>query len=187
MDELERLAGRLAHGFNRWAPDDSETQDEILENAALVSQLADELLLNSSRLEVNSAPATPPAPEPMTVLVVDGCPESRRALYSMLDEMGWTVLDAQSAEEALVLSKHHAGPIHIMLTDVVMQEMSGRELAERAASRRPEMRVIYMSGYADAEIMYWGLLGPGVATLQKPVTAEALTRSLSEVNEEQFA
>ncbi len=105
----------------------------------------------------------------------------------MLDGMGYTVLEAQTAEDALLLSRRHAGLIHIMLTDVVMQEMSGRELAERAASLRPEMRVIYMSGYTDAEIMYWGLLGPGVATLQKPVTAEALNCTLSEVNEAQYA
>lgn len=187
MDRLERLAGRLAHGFSRWAPEDSETHDKILETATLVSQLTDEIASNSHLTADDPVRVSPRTTENRTALVVDGCPESRHALHSMLDGMGYTVLEAQTSEDALLLSRRHAGPIHIMLTDVVMQEMSGRELAERAASLRPEMRVIYMSGYTDAEIMYWGLLGPGVATLQKPVTAEALIYTLSEVNEEQYA
>jgi DNA-binding NtrC family response regulator len=103
----------------------------------------------------------------------------------MLDSMGFTVLEAASGEEALRLCTCHAGPIEVMLTDLVMHPMSGRELAERTASLRPEVSVVYMSGYMDADVVYWGMLGPGVATLEKPVTAEALGRALAGVKDEQ--
>ncbi|HOQ47759.1 MAG TPA: response regulator [Bryobacteraceae bacterium] len=188
MDKIERLAGRLAHGFSRWAPHDSETHDEILKAATLVSELTDELASIGFGL-ASTEPADTPArrPQARTALVVDECEESRRALNSMLQDLGYEVLEAPSAGDALLILERHSGPIEIMLTDVVMQEMSGRELAEHAALLKPEMRVIHMSGYTDAEIMYWGLLGPGLAALQKPVTAEALSRSLSEIREEQYA
>ncbi|MGE5568450.1 MAG: response regulator [Rhodospirillales bacterium] len=188
MDRIERLAGRLAHGFSCWAPQDSETHEEILKTATLVSQLTDELASTGFR-PASKEPADMPArtPETRTALVVEECEESRRALKPMLEDLGYEVLEAPSAGGALLLLRRYPGPIEIMLTDVVMQEMSGRELAEHAALFKPEMRVIYMSGYTDAEIMYWGLLGPGLAALQKPVTAEALSRSLSEIREEQYA
>ncbi len=188
MDRLERLAGRLAHGVSRWASEEHKTHEDIFETATLVSQLTEELVSGRHGL-TPGAPArvAQDAPEIRTVLVVDGSPESRRSLRSMLDGMGYTVMEAENGEDALHLSRSHGGPIHVMLTDLVMQEMSGRELAERIAPLRPDMRVVYMSGYTDAEIMYWGMLGPGVATLQKPVTAEALDRKLVEVTEEQYA
>lgn len=188
MDRIERLAGRLAHGFSRWAPQDSETNEEILKTATLVSQLTDELASSGSG-PANEGPLDMPerAPKTRTALVVEECEESRRALNSMLEDLGYEVLQAPSAGDALLILGRYPGPIEIMLTDVVMQEMSGRELAEHAALLKPEMRVIYMSGYTDAEIMYWGLLGPGLAALEKPVTAEALSRSLSEISEEQYA
>jgi two-component system cell cycle sensor histidine kinase/response regulator CckA len=188
MDRLERLAGRLAHGVSRWTTGEPETHEDILETATLVSQLTDELALGRPRTAAGEAARTVPGmPEVRTALIVDVWPESRRALRSMLSGMGYTVLEAASGEDALQVSKNHSGPIHVMLTDLVMQEMSGRELAERLAALRPDMRVVYMSGYTDAEIMYRGMLGPGVATLQKPVTSEALTGLLAEVEETQYA
>lgn len=187
MDRLERLAGRLAHGVSQWASGDSESHDDILETATLVSQLTDELASTRRRTAAGEVQESSSTPENRTALVVDAWPESRRAIRSMLGAMGYTVLEAASGEEALQFCSRHAGPVHIMLTDLVMHEMSGRELAERAASLRPEMRVVYMSGYTDAEIVYWGMLGPGVATLQKPVAAGALESKLAEVTEEQYA
>jgi CheY-like chemotaxis protein len=187
MDRLERLAGRLAHGVSQWASGDTESHDDILETATLVSQLTDELASTGRRTAASEPGPMSYTHENRTALVVDPRPESRRAIRSMLGAMGYTVLEAASGDEALQFCSRHAGPVHIMLTDLVMHEMSGRELAERAASLRPEMRVVYMSGYTDAEIVYWGMLGPGVATLQKPVTADALEIRLAQVDQEQYA
>ncbi len=188
MDRLERLAGRLAHGVSQWASGYSESHDDILETATLVSQLTDELASARRRTAAGrSGQSSSSTVENRTALVVDARPESRRAIHSMLRAMGYAVLEAGTGEEALQFCSRHSGPVHIMLTDLVMHEMSGRELAEHAASLRPEMRVVYMSGYTDAEIVYRGMLGPGVATLQKPVTAGALETKLAEVNEEQYA
>src|SRR6266852_3858298 len=105
-----------------------------------------------------------------------------RALVRMiLQEKGYTVLECSKGDEALAISEHHQGPIHLMITDVVMPMMSGRELAERLAPLRPDMRVLYMSGYSDDAIVHYGVLEPGIAFLQKPFTGDTLIRKAQEV------
>jgi len=94
-----------------------------------------------------------------------------------LQELGYAVLEAESGAQALALCAQHDGAIDLLLADILMPDMSGREVAERASMLKPEMGVIYMSGYAEDEIMFYGILGPGVAALQKPVTTEALRGS----------
>jgi CheY-like chemotaxis protein len=184
MEELERLAGRLAHGFNQL---DGQSPEEILEAAPLVSQLTDDMASGRQR----TAPASTRLPsaassESRTALLVDALPEDRRPVREMLENLGYAVLEAESGAEAFDLCARHAHPIQLMLAGVLMQDMSGRELAERASSLKPEMRVIYMSGYTDDEIMFCGILGPGVAALQKPVRAEALAEKLAQVAEAQY-
>ena len=94
---------------------------------------------------------------------------------------GYHVLDARGAAEALSICEREARPIHLLLTDVVMPQMSGRELAERLASLRPEARVLFMSGYTDDAIVRHGVLAADVAYLQKPLTPEPLARRVREV------
>ena len=94
---------------------------------------------------------------------------------------GYTVLQARSAGDALLESERHEGPIHLLLTDVVMPTMNGRELADRFTASRPEMRVLYMSGYDDSVIVSHGVLKAEVALLQKPFTGARLTLKVREV------
>jgi DNA-binding NtrC family response regulator len=91
------------------------------------------------------------------------------------------VIGVGTAGEALLSSEQHAGKIHLLLSDVVMPQMSGPELAKRLAAGRPEMRVLCMSGYTDDSIVRHGVLKAHFAFLQKPLTPDTLTRKVREV------
>ena len=93
------------------------------------------------------------------------------------------VLAARDPEEALRLIDGFGGRIHLLLTDVVMPKMSGRELASRLAPARPDMKVLYMSGYTDDAILHHGVLDPGLAFMPKPFTPAALASKVREVLE----
>ena len=94
---------------------------------------------------------------------------------------GYNVLEARHGVEALEISERHQGPIHLMVTDVVMPQMSGRELAQRLQPLRPDMKVLYMSGYTDDAIVRHGVLGAGMAFLSKPFTPDALALKINEI------
>jgi CheY-like chemotaxis protein len=91
------------------------------------------------------------------------------------------VLAAENGMEAVKLAERWDQPIDLLLTDVVMPGMSGRELADRLAVKRPGMKVLYMSGYTNEAIMRHGVLEPGIFFLEKPFSQEALARKLREV------
>jgi len=99
----------------------------------------------------------------------------------MLLRQGYHVIAARNAGEALLTCERHPRTIHLLLTDIVMPQLSGRELAERVAPLRPEMRVLYMSGYTDNVIVHHGILDSGIACLQKPLVPETLARRVREV------
>ena len=115
-----------------------------------------------------------------TVLLVEDEAMVRQMAVEILKECGYTVLEARDGDEALLLARQHAGEIHLMLTDVVMPRMSGRELAEQLAVFRPNVRVLYMSGYTDDAIVHHGVLDEGTAFIGKPFTMEALAQKVSE-------
>ena len=136
---------------------------------------------------VNQAPtASPKAPTATsllgteTILLTEDAPALRAAARQILERYGYTVLEAPSSKEALTLASSRPGPIHLLLTDVVMPGMSGRELAERFTAQRPEVKVLYMSGYTDDAVVRHGVLRPGTAYLQKPFTPETLGRKVRE-------
>jgi FixJ family two-component response regulator len=79
------------------------------------------------------------------------------------------------------MAQAHDGPIHVLLTDVILPGASGREIARLLAAARPQLRVLYMSGYTDDVIVQHGVLEPGLAFLQKPFTADTLARRIREV------
>lgn len=116
-----------------------------------------------------------------TVLLVEDEESLRELNHELLEALGYTVIEAAHGAEALDRAEQYGDPIHLLVTDVVMPGMSGRELAERLAMTRPEVKVLYLSGYTDHVIVHHGMLKPGIAFLQKPFTRETLARKLREV------
>ena len=99
----------------------------------------------------------------------------------VLQRNGYRVLEAPGGPEAVEISERHEGPIHLLVTDVVMPGMSGRELGERLTMLSPELKVLYISGYAEKTVGGGGLLKPGTAFLQKPFTPDVLAHSVREL------
>jgi len=122
-----------------------------------------------------------PAPGTETVLVAEDEQMVRVLIRKVLEQAGYTVLLAGGGAEALQLAERHAGPIQMLVTDVVMPGMSGRELARRLLELRPNTKVLYLSGYADDAVERHGVLDPGTAFMQKPFSPGALASRVREV------
>jgi CheY-like chemotaxis protein len=115
-----------------------------------------------------------------TVLIVEDDDNLRKFAQEVLLLHGYKVLDAENGEDALRVCKKHDGQIDLMIADVVMPKMSGREAAERLQPLYPQMKVIYVSGYTDNTIVHHGVLAPGLNFLEKPFTLEGLARKVRE-------
>jgi two-component system, cell cycle sensor histidine kinase and response regulator CckA len=116
-----------------------------------------------------------------TILLVEDEPTVRNLLYQVLRRYGYTVLEASHPDDALALSGRHRGVIHLMLTDVVMPVMSGGELASRMHGLRPEVRVLYMSGYTENAKDLPELWDAESAFIQKPFSPEILAHKVREI------
>ena len=116
-----------------------------------------------------------------TILLVEDEESVRDLTYEILSGSGYTVLEASNGVEALQLGERYSKPIHLMVTDVVMPQMSGPELAGRMTALRPEMKVLYMSGYTRDFISQHSMLESGVILLQKPYTPEDLESKVREI------
>jgi PAS domain S-box-containing protein len=115
-----------------------------------------------------------------TVLVAEDDEQVRAVLRRVLGRAGYRVLEARSGGDALAVAERYAGHIDLLVSDVVMPEMGGPELGGALRSRRPELRLLYMSGYTDDAVVRHGLLEGEVAFLQKPITPELLLRKVRE-------
>jgi CheY-like chemotaxis protein len=122
-----------------------------------------------------------PAAGTETVLVAEDEQMVRVLIRKVLEQAGYTVLLASGGAEALQLAARHAGPIQMLVTDVVMPGMNGRELARRLLELRPDTKVLYLSGYADDAVERHGVLDPGTAFMQKPFSPGALASRVREV------
>lgn len=123
--------------------------------------------------------ATPGGTE--TILVVEDNESVSAIAVEILQRAGYAVLVASQGPEALALLDRYSGPLHLLLTDVVLPGMTGRELAERLTLRYPHLKVLYMSGYTDNAIAQRGVLKPGIAFLPKPFSPESLLRKIREM------
>ncbi|HCU11137.1 MAG TPA: hybrid sensor histidine kinase/response regulator [Gemmatimonadetes bacterium] len=125
------------------------------------------------------ASETPPSGTE-TILLVEDSAAVRVAVRQILERCGYTVLEAPNGTLALNTARR-TSTIDLLLTDVVMPEMSGRELSDQFAILRPNTKVLLMSGYTDDAVIRHGVLRPGTAYLQKPFSAETLARKIREV------
>jgi two-component system cell cycle sensor histidine kinase/response regulator CckA len=116
-----------------------------------------------------------------TVLLVEDADALRKLARSFLLDHGFQVLPASNGEEAMEVARKHNGPIHLLLTDVVMPGMNGRALADKLLARLPQLKVVYISGYTDSFIAGHGVLEEGTHLLHKPFTEAALIWKIREV------
>ena len=123
------------------------------------------------------------SPAGPTVLVVDDNELVSKLTGEMLRRAGYAVLTAKDSEDALELVATHTDPIDLLLTDIVMPRVGGCELAHRCQELRPELQILYASGYGDDAMVKVGVLDPGHAFLQKPYTYDELTDKVHELLE----
>jgi CheY-like chemotaxis protein len=120
-----------------------------------------------------------------TILLVEDAEPLRILAKEFLKDSGYKVLEAGNGSGAIQIARNSPGPIHLLLTDVVMPGMGGEQLAEQLLRIRPEMKVLYMSGYPNDGIVRSGVLTTGVALLEKPFTREILSRRVRQVLDQQ--
>jgi CheY-like chemotaxis protein len=122
-----------------------------------------------------------------TVLVVEDEPAVRELAAFALREKGYTVFEAVNGEEGLRVARQHEGKIDLVLTDVIMPVMGGKEMADHLRTSHPDTKVLFTSGYTQDAIGDHGVLRPGIVFLQKPYTTSTLARKVREVLEEGMA
>jgi CheY-like chemotaxis protein len=126
-------------------------------------------------------PVGPVVPGNATILLVEDEPAILRTIKRMLEGLGYRVLPAQTPGEAIELAREHAGQIDLLLTDVVMPEMNGRDLAKHLLSLYPQLKRLFMSGFTANVIAHHGVLDEGVSFIQKPFSSADLAAKVRDV------
>ncbi len=173
LDNAERLA---SHGVGHQSEPLIQLTRKAGRGAGLLQELQ-QALLDQPRSEKPAAVVLP-ADGGETILLVDDEPQVRGFVRRALEEHGYRVLETSAVDEALALGASYPGRIHLLLTDVVLPGMSGPQLAARLAPLRPEMRILYMTGYADDAIVHRGVISAGQALLVKPFTSLGLAHEV---------
>lgn len=135
--------------------------------------------LNISALVVEKLSETLRGTE--TILLVEDDELVRRLIHDVLENWGYRLIDAANGVEALSTCEHGEYPIHLLVTDVVMPGMSGRDVASRVAALRPEIKVLFMSGYTAEAIVHQGMLDGNTPFIQKPFEPDAFARKVRDV------
>jgi CheY-like chemotaxis protein len=137
------------------------------------------------QMTVLASPSPGPQHDPIgteTILMVEDEDIVRSLVRMILQSKGYTVLEASDGEQALrILEQQMQGTVHLLLTDLIMPKMSGRQLAELVVQKRPSIKVLYLSGYTNDAAVQHGIWGPDTAFLQKPFTPIVLARKVREV------
>jgi CheY-like chemotaxis protein len=185
LTELSDVLSTVVGIAERAGPDVAggrpEAVDQILRVAGRGADLLRELHQALAEKQVEKPEASPVLPDSEggeTILLVDDEPQVRGFVRRALEEHGYRVLETSAVDEALALGASYPGRIHLLLTDVVLPGMSGPQLAARLAPIRPEMRILYMTGYADDAIVHRGVISAGQALLVKPFTSLGLAHEV---------
>src|SRR5215471_5342283 len=118
-----------------------------------------------------------------TILLVEDLESLRNVIADSLEQLGYRVLSASSGEEAVALSNSYSGEIHLLLADVLMPQMKGPELAQKILAGRPQLKVVYVSGYPERVLAPYGVLEPGTILIQKPFSIKILSAKLRQALE----
>jgi len=116
-----------------------------------------------------------------TILLVEDEEPLRKVIIELLTQIGYSVLSAANGKEAMEVAASHAGKIHLLITDVIMPEIVGPELAQQLCALRPDLKVIYISGYTDGTLAPEGVLQPGTVLVSKPFSVRLLSAKMREV------
>ena len=125
--------------------------------------------------------ATPSAPFTETILIVDDEVQVLALVAELLRTQGYAVMSTWDPDEALRLARAHSGPIHLLLSDLVMPVMTGHELATEICAIHPDMKVLFISGYTNDEVVRRGITSKNAAFIQKPFAPHALLQRVREV------
>ena len=137
--------------------------------------------VSEAAVEAGTPEAAQAGPASETILVVEDEKAVRDLTVRILQRLGYRILTAASGAEAVEISNSHTGTIHLLLTDVVMPNMSGRQLADILSLSRPDMKVLYLSGYTENTVLHHGVLEAGVEFLPKPFSREVLGKKLRDI------
>jgi PAS domain S-box-containing protein len=137
--------------------------------------------VEEERSVTSAPPSAPTIQGSETILLVEDATPVREVARAVLSRCGYAVVVAGDGRAALEAAARHSGPIHLLVTDVIMPEIGGRQLADRLLELHPGLRVLFVSGYTDDAIIRHGILEPGIAFLQKPFTPESLAAKVREV------
>jgi hypothetical protein len=182
-DDSNTAISRAYGTIRQWGGDIAVSND-LLEGPVirlLLARVEETIEKQPKPKEVVEAPPVEPISQLETILVVEDEAGIRALVRKILRRQGYDVLEASNGDEALAICREHAGQIDLLITDVIMPEVGGRELVDRFHEMRRDAKVLYVSGYTDDATIYSGKFPPGTAFLQKPFTLGALLDKVKDV------